>query len=76
LITRDSSSLGSERLTYMRCQDHARERRPSRRHLGGEVAKALAWLWRGYDPAKTSEISGQGSAEKEKPFFRVKIYKS
>jgi enterochelin esterase family protein len=41
---------------------------------GGNVnlANELTWLWRGYDPAKTSEQFVQDPAEKDKPFFRIK----
>lgn len=41
---------------------------------GGNVnlAQELTWLWRGYDPAKTSEEFVQDPAEKDKPFFRIK----
>ena len=32
---------------------------------------ALAWVWRGYDPAKTSQEFVMDPAEKDKPYFRV-----
>ena len=32
---------------------------------------ALAWLWRDYDPAKTSQEFVADPAEKEKPYFRI-----
>ncbi|WP_051670789.1 alpha/beta hydrolase [Bryobacter aggregatus] len=37
-----------------------------------EIPIALPWIWRGYDPAKTSEEFVMDPAEKEKPYFRVK----
>jgi enterochelin esterase-like enzyme len=37
-----------------------------------EVPIALTWLWRDYDPAKTSQEFTMDPAEKTKPFFRVK----
>ncbi len=41
--------------------------------LGGQVEAPaeLEWLWRGYDPAKTSEEFAPDPAEKDRPFFRV-----
>jgi enterochelin esterase-like enzyme len=36
-----------------------------------ELAEELQWLWRGYDPAQTTETFQQDPAEKDKPFFRV-----
>ena len=46
-------------------------------HGGAQAAldlpESLAWLWRGYDPKKTSEEFQMDPAEKEKPFFRVTI---
>ena len=38
-----------------------------------ELPESLAWLWRDYDPAKTSQEFHMDAAEKEKPFFRVTI---
>jgi enterochelin esterase family protein len=38
-----------------------------------DLPESLAWLWRGYDPAKTSEEFQMDPAEKEKPYFRVTI---
>jgi enterochelin esterase family protein len=32
---------------------------------------ALTWLWRGYDPAKTSQDFTMDPAEKDKPYFRI-----
>ena len=37
-----------------------------------ELPVALTWIWRGYDPAKTSETFTMDPAEKDKPYFRVK----
>ncbi len=37
-----------------------------------EIPVALEWLWRGYDPAKTSDVFVMDPAEKAKPYFRVK----
>ena len=37
-----------------------------------ELPVALSWIWRGYDPAKTSETFTMDPAEKDKPYFRVK----
>ncbi|HTS62765.1 MAG TPA: alpha/beta hydrolase-fold protein [Candidatus Acidoferrales bacterium] len=46
-------------------------------HGGAQAAldlpESLAWLWRGYDPAKTTQEFTMDPAEKEKPFFRVTI---
>lgn len=41
---------------------------------GGNVqlAEELTWLWRDYDPSKTSQQFVQDPAEKDKPFFRIK----
>jgi enterochelin esterase-like enzyme len=38
-----------------------------------DLPESLAWLWREYDPAKTSQEFKMEPAEKEKPFFRVTI---
>jgi enterochelin esterase family protein len=38
-----------------------------------QMPEALAWLWRDYDPAKTSQDFTMDPGEKGKPFFRVKI---
>ncbi len=40
---------------------------------GAEFAEEMLWLWRGYDPAKTSETFVQDPAETAKPPFRVRI---
>lgn len=46
-------------------------------HGGAQAAldlpESLAWLWRDYDPKKTSQEFIMDPAEKEKPFFRVSI---
>jgi enterochelin esterase-like enzyme len=38
-----------------------------------DLPESLAWLWRGYDPNKTSEEYVMDSAEKDKPYYRVSI---
>ena len=38
-----------------------------------DLPESLTWLWRGYDPAKTSEQFEQDPAEKDKPYYRVTI---
>jgi enterochelin esterase family protein len=40
---------------------------------GLDLPESLAWLWRDYDPKKTSQEFQMDPAEKEKPFFRVTI---
>ena len=46
-------------------------------HGGAQAAldlpESLTWLWRDYDPKKTSQEFTMDPAEKEKPFFRVTI---
>jgi len=37
-----------------------------------DLPEALTWIWRGYDPAKTSETFVMDPAEKSKPYWRVK----
>ncbi len=37
-----------------------------------ELAEELLWLWRDYDPAKTSQTYEMEAAEKSKPLFRIK----
>ena len=37
------------------------------------LPQALAWLWRGYDPAKTEETYQQEEAEKALPLFRIRL---
>jgi enterochelin esterase family protein len=39
-----------------------------------DLPESLAWLWRGYDAAKTSEEFTMDAAEKEKPYYRVTIH--
>jgi enterochelin esterase family protein len=36
-----------------------------------DLPESLAWLWRAYDPARSSQEFRMDPAEKEKPFFRV-----
>lgn len=38
-----------------------------------DLPESLAWLWRGYDPSKTSEEFTMEPAEKDKPYYRVTI---
>jgi enterochelin esterase family protein len=38
-----------------------------------DLPESLAWLWRDYDPAKTSQEYKMDPIEKEKPLFRVTI---
>jgi enterochelin esterase-like enzyme len=40
---------------------------------GIDLPESLAWLWRGYDPNKTSEEFAMDPAEKDKPYYRVTI---
>src|SRR5580692_11409533 len=40
---------------------------------GLDLPESLAWLWRDYDPKKTSQEFHIDPSEKEKPFFRVTI---
>jgi enterochelin esterase family protein len=46
-------------------------------HGGAQIAldlpESLTWLWRDYDPKKTSQEFVMDAAEKEKPYFRVTI---
>ena len=37
-----------------------------------ESPEALTWLWRDYDPAKTTQTYEQDPAEKGKPYYRVR----
>jgi enterochelin esterase-like enzyme len=39
-----------------------------------ELPESLAWLWRGYDPAKTQDAFTMDEAEKSQPLFRVHIF--
>jgi enterochelin esterase family protein len=43
-------------------------------HGSAELPAELIWLWRGYDPAKTSEEFQMDDSEKDKPLFRVRPY--
>jgi enterochelin esterase-like enzyme len=43
-------------------------------HGNAESPLSLTWLWRDYDPAKTSQDYEQEAAEKAKPYFRVRVY--
>jgi enterochelin esterase family protein len=38
-----------------------------------EMPESMTWLWRDYDPSKTTQTYEQDAAEKEKPVFRVAI---
>lgn len=38
-----------------------------------DLPESLTWLWRGYDPNKTSEEFTMDPAEKDKPYYRVTI---
>ncbi len=38
-----------------------------------DLPESLTWLWRGYDPSKTSQDFTMEPAEKEKPYYRVTI---
>jgi enterochelin esterase-like enzyme len=40
---------------------------------GAEFPDEMIWLWRDYDPAKTTETYTQDPAEKDRPPFRVSI---
>ncbi len=40
---------------------------------GLDLPESLAWLWRDYDPAKTSQVYEQDPAEKEKPLYRIRV---
>ncbi len=40
-------------------------------HGNAELPEALSWLWRDYDPAKTSQQFTMDTAEKDKPYWRV-----
>ncbi len=37
-----------------------------------ELPAEMTWLWRDYDPAKTSQEFTPDTAEKDQPFFRIK----
>lgn len=38
-----------------------------------DLPESLVWLWRGYDPNKTTEEFTMDPAEKDKPYYRVTI---
>lgn len=38
-----------------------------------DLPESLAWLWRGYDPSKTSQEFTMDPSEKDKPYYRVTI---
>lgn len=38
-----------------------------------DLPESLAWLWRGYDPNKTTEEFTMDPTEKDKPYYRVTI---
>ena len=38
-----------------------------------DLPESLVWLWRGYDPDKTSEVYEQEEAERAKPLYRVQV---
>ena len=38
-----------------------------------DLPESLAWLWRGYDPDKTSEQFEQEASERAKPLYRVAV---
>ncbi len=42
-------------------------------HGAAEFPAEMLWLWRGYDPAMTSQAYEMEAAEKAKPLFRVTI---
>jgi enterochelin esterase-like enzyme len=43
-------------------------------HSSSELPEEMSWLWRDYDPAKTSQTYDMEPSEKAKPLFRVKVY--
>jgi hypothetical protein len=38
-----------------------------------DLPESLAWLWRDYGPAKTSQVYEQDPAEKDKPLYRIRV---
>ena len=38
-----------------------------------DLPESMAWLWRGYDPARTEQNFEQDPGEKDKPMYRVKL---
>jgi enterochelin esterase family protein len=43
-------------------------------HGDAQFPQAMIWLWRDYDPAKTSQTYEMEAVEKAKPLFRVRVY--
>lgn len=43
-------------------------------HGNSQLPESLSWLWRDYDPGKTEQVYEQDPAEKDKPYYRVRIY--
>ncbi len=43
-------------------------------HGSAELPEEMAWLWRDYDPGKMQQTYEMDPAEKDKPYYRVKIY--
>jgi enterochelin esterase family protein len=43
-------------------------------HGNSELPEELIWLWRDYDSGKTEQQYTMQEEEKNKPFFRVKVY--
>ena len=41
-------------------------------HGYAELPVSLAWLWRGYDPAKAQEVFTMDQEERKRPYFRVR----
>ena len=37
-----------------------------------KLPEAMRWLWRDYDPARTSQVFEQDPEEEDKPFFRIR----
>ncbi len=42
-------------------------------HGNAELPEEMLWLWRDYQPSKTSQDFAPDPAEKDRPFYRVKI---
>ena len=38
-----------------------------------DLPEALSWLWRGYDPSRTSEVFVQEASERRQPIYRLGI---
>ena len=38
-----------------------------------DLPESLTWLWRDYDPARTTQTYEMEEAERAKPLFRVRI---